>query len=119
MIYFFDIIASIVSGILSSMGVGGGGILLIYLTLYRGINQMQAQGINLIFFVFVSLFSTIFFTSKNLVNLKKISLLMIFGILGSIIGFKLSLTLNSTILCKIFGVSLLIIGVFQLFKRST
>ena len=48
-------IAGILSGILASMGLGGGGILIIYLTIFAGIEQATAQGINLVFFIPISI----------------------------------------------------------------
>ena len=44
-------IAGILSGIIGAMGIGGGGILIIYLTLFADMEQMAAQGINLLFFI--------------------------------------------------------------------
>ena len=48
-------IAGILSGIIGAMGIGGGGILIIYLTLFADMEQMAAQGINLLFFFVLEL----------------------------------------------------------------
>ena len=45
------ILAGVLTGILSGFGVGGGTLLLIYLTTFAGIAQNQAQGINLLYFL--------------------------------------------------------------------
>ena len=37
--------------VLMGMGVGGGGLLVIYLVMLQGVEQLTAQGINLFFFV--------------------------------------------------------------------
>ena len=39
------------TGILSGFGVGGGTLLLVYLTAVAGVEQHQAQGINLLYFL--------------------------------------------------------------------
>ena len=39
------------TGILSGCGVGGGSLLMLYLTLCAGIGQYQAAGINLLYFL--------------------------------------------------------------------
>ena len=39
-------VAGILSGLLGAMGLGGGGILIIYLSIFTSIPQAQAQGIN-------------------------------------------------------------------------
>ena len=45
------IIIGIISGIVTSLGLGGGAILIIGLTLFLGIEQRIAQSVNLIFFI--------------------------------------------------------------------
>ena len=45
------IIAGLLSGIIGGMGLGGGAVLLIYLKLFENLNQIKAQGINLLFFI--------------------------------------------------------------------
>ena len=39
------------TGILSACGVGGGTLLLLLMTLFLGVDQTQAQGINLLYFL--------------------------------------------------------------------
>ena len=39
------------TGILSGFGVGGGTLLLVYLTAFAGVDQHQAQGVNLLYFL--------------------------------------------------------------------
>ena len=47
----FACIAGFISGTAGALGLGGGGILVIYLTVFAGVEQFQAQGINLLFFI--------------------------------------------------------------------
>ena len=49
-----DILAGILIGTLTGMGIGGGGLLVIYLTAVRGMPQLSAQGCNLLFFIFAA-----------------------------------------------------------------
>ena len=44
-------LAGIASGILGSLGLGVGSVLILYLTIFLHMEQAQAQGINLVFFV--------------------------------------------------------------------
>ena len=39
------------AGVLSGFGVGGGTLLVVYLTAFAGVDQHQAQGINLLYFL--------------------------------------------------------------------
>ena len=45
-------IASFLIALLTGMGVGSGGIFVVYLTLLHGVEQLAAQGLNLYFFIF-------------------------------------------------------------------
>ncbi|MEE0930959.1 MAG: hypothetical protein UIM53_08165 [Acutalibacteraceae bacterium] len=55
------LIASFGAGLLGSMGMGGGGILVIFLSLCTDIPQANAQGINLLFFIPIAILSVIMY----------------------------------------------------------
>ena len=110
-------VAGFASGALGAMGLGGGSILVIYLTLFANIEQHQAQGINLIFFIFMALVAVLIYLHKKLINLKIIWPALILGIPGAIIGFYLSYMIDSSILSKLFGLLLLFIGAKQILKK--
>lgn len=118
MSWFWNLIAGIVSGIFASMGLGGGGILIIYLTIFAGIEQSVAQGINLVFFIPISIVAIIIYYKKKLISWKIAITASIFGIIGAISGALLSSIIDSSILSKIFGGLLFVIGLNQLFSRK-
>lgn len=112
-----DIIIGFMVGILSSMGFGGGSILLLYLTMFRQVDQRTAAGINLIFFLPCAALSTILFV-KNKVLKKEILLpLMVCSAVGAVLGAWLSMGIEIQILRKGFGVYLLIMGVKDFFSK--
>lgn len=112
-----DIIIGFMVGILSSMGFGGGSILLLYLTMFRQVDQRTAAGINLIFFLPCAALSTILFV-KNKVLKKEILLpLMVCSAVGAALGAWLSMGIEIQILRKGFGVYLLIMGVKDFFSK--
>ena len=45
------VLTGLLTGILSGFGIGGGSLLLLYLTLIAGMGQVQAGGINLLYFM--------------------------------------------------------------------
>ena len=59
-----NIIFGVISGIISSLGIGGGTILIFLLISFSEIEQHIAQGVNLIFFIPTSIVS-IFINLKN------------------------------------------------------
>ena len=57
-------LASLLSGICASMGLGGGSILILFLTLFLNVDRIVAGGVNLMFFIPVALVS-VFMSIKN------------------------------------------------------
>lgn len=49
--YLLPFLCGLGAGILSAWGVGGGTLLLLVMTLFLGVEQRSAQGINLLFFL--------------------------------------------------------------------
>lgn len=58
------LIVSFLTGVMASLGLGGGMVLILYLTLIAGTGQLEAQGINLFFFLPIAAVS-LFFHTKN------------------------------------------------------
>ncbi len=96
-------IISLIIAILSGMGVGGGGLLVIYLTLFEETEQIVAQGVNLCFFIAVALASTIYNLKKKRIVWKITLILSASGVIFSLLGAWLAGVIDSSILRKIFG----------------
>ena len=62
--WLFPFLAALVTGALSSWGVGGGTLLLVCMTLLLGVDHREAQMINLLFFLPTAGIS-LFFHRKN------------------------------------------------------
>ncbi len=112
------LIAGILSGMIGSMGMGGGGVLIIYLSLFTDISQSRAQGINLLFFLPIALISVLRYSHKKLIVWKLAVPLALFGLIGTVLGSCLCGRFDNTILAKLFGILLCVMGVSALFSRS-
>ncbi len=97
------------------MGMGGGTILILCLTLFRGMEQHSAQGANLIFFVPTAIISIIINAKQKLVDWKVGTIVSIFGIIGALIGAKISVNLDTNKLKLYFGIFLLAISLIEIF----
>lgn len=113
-----DIIASLLTGVFASLGLGGGMVLIIYLTLFKDEPQIGAQGINLLFFIPIAALSLIMHTKNRLVEWKKILPSIACGIVFAILGTYLSNIINSDIITKIFAVMLVIVGVKEIMTKK-
>ena len=113
------LLAGLFSGILGSMGLGGGGILIIYLSIFTDTKQLTAQGINLLFFIPIGLLSVIIYSIKKQIKWKTTLKIAIFGIIGAIIGILLADLLGGQITRKIFGCLLIAMGINELLKKKS
>lgn len=113
-----DIIAGFLSGLLGSLGLGGGGILIIYLTMMKNIPQTHAQGINLIFFIPIAIMSIILHSKNDLIDWKIAVRYILYGIVGIIIGSILINVINESILSKIFSIILISIGIKEFLSKK-
>ncbi len=108
-------LAGFVSGLLGAMGMGGGGVLVIWLTLGEGIEQAPAQGINLLLFIPCAIPALISYSRKKLIDWKTFMFCVFTGLAGALCGVWLSALLEPSLLRKIFGTMLLLMGIRELF----
>ena len=113
-----DIIVSFAIAVLSGLGIGSGGLLVIYLTLYAGMPQLRAQGINLVFFLFSAGASMLAHLSRRKLIAPLCILLITSGLPGALIGASLASLLPAALLRKLFGAFLITAGVITLTKRD-
>ncbi len=114
----YALLAGLFSGILGSMGLGGGAVLVIYLTLFTDTKQFAAQGINLIFFIPIALVSVMIYAKKRQIRWKTVLIFGALGILGAAFGLTLTSVLGGKITSKVFGGLLVIMGIEEIFKRN-
>lgn len=111
-----SIIAGFLSGLIGSMGFGGGGILIIFLVVFSNVPQIKAQGINLIFFIPCAILSVIIYAIKKQIDFKEIIPVIIGGVLGAIPASFLLNLIDTRYLSKIFAFFLISMGVVSIIK---
>lgn len=113
------LLAGLLSGILGGMGLGGGGILIIYLSLFTDTKQLTSQGINLLFFIPIGLLALIIYAFKKQIKWKAALKFAVWGLFGSLTGLYLTDFLGGKITGKLFGGLLILLGINEIFKRNT
>ncbi len=111
-----SIIAGFLSGLIGAMGFGGGGILIIYLSVFLNTPQLKAQGINLLFFIPCAIVATIIYTIKKQIDFKAIYPVILGGITGAITSNFLLNLIKSEYLSKIFSVFLIVTGIISILR---
>lgn len=110
-----EILIGMFSGIFSGVGMGGGTILIFLLTTFAGLEQHIAQATNLIYFVPTAISAIIVnFKDKN-IDTKLGIFISICGIIGAIIGAKISVNTDVEKLRKLFGIFLAIIAIHEIY----
>ena len=112
------LLAGLLSGIIGSMGLGGGAVLIIYLSLFTNTKQLTSQGINLLFFIPIGLLSVIIYSLKKQIKWKTTIKIALWGLIGTIIGLTLTNLLGGQITTKIFGGLLIVIGLGEIFAKN-
>ena len=113
-----NILVGLITGAAASMGLGGGFILLVYLSVFTSTAQDIAQGINLLFFLPIALLSLIIHIRNKLIDLKLVGKYLILGLPCAVIGSFVTGIIDVEVLRKLFAAFLLYIGVSQLFGGS-
>lgn len=110
----WEILGGLIGGVVGGMGMGGGTLLIPILTLLAGFEQLEAQGINLISFIPMSIVALILHFKNKLVKFKQTYLLAIIGAVVSLLSALIAVHIKGVVLKKIFAIFLIIIGIWQL-----
>ena len=102
-----NILAAFFSGFAGSLGLGGGGVLVLYLVLSLGEEQITAQGINLLFFIPCAALSTAVHSFKKLIDWKTVLAAAAGGLPGVLLGSWLLRSMDPLWPGKIFGAFLI------------
>lgn len=113
----FIIIVSAVLGFLSGLGVGGGSLLILWLTLIVQMPQDTARSINLLFFLPTALIASLFRWKRGTLQIRKIIPAILGGIVAAVLFTWFSRHISSEALRAPFGVLLLVTGLRELFYR--
>lgn len=113
-----EVIVGFVTGAIASMGLGGGFVLVIWLTIFADVGQKAAQGINLLFFLPIALVSLIVHVRGGLVDKSLLKKYIPGGVTGAILGTLASDIIPSELLRKLFALFLLALGLRELFTAK-
>ncbi len=104
--------------VLSGLGVGSGGLLIVYLSAFHSLGQLQAQSVNLLFFTFAAGVSLLWHTTHRKVERKLLFALVAGGIAGSFGGSMCASILPGEMLSRAFGLLLIFSGSITLLNTA-
>ena len=103
------------AGLIGGLGLGGGGVLVMFLTVFAGVSQLRAQGINLVFFIPVGLLALIFHIRHRLIDFHTALPAIGLGLAGSLLGCLLARLFGGDAVRRIFGIMLALLGLWETF----
>lgn len=104
-------------GFLAGLGVGGGSLLMLWLTFVVGMDYAAARTVNLLFFLPSALIATLFHRKQGTVSIKKVLPAIIAGCAAAAVFSYVGRQIDTALLKKIFGGLLLFTGARELFYR--
>lgn len=115
--FLLSIAVGTVLGILAGLGVGGGSLLIIWLTMVQEMGQNTARSINLLFFIPSAVIASIFRLRQKSLPVKSIFPALLSGPIGAAAASWIGLQLDTALLRKGFGLLLLCTGLRELLYK--
>ena len=106
-----------VLGFLAGLGVGGGNLLVLWLTMISGLDYLTSRGINLLFFIPTAVVATIFRWRQGSLPLKKIWPAILSGCISAVLFTMLSKLMQPQLIQTLFGILLIGTGIRELLYR--
>ena len=98
-------------GFLSGLGIGGGSLLILWLTIFQNTDPSAARGINLLFFLPCAVVAALCRWKQGSLPLKKILPAIVTGCASALLFSLLATRMDVTLLKKLFGFLLIITGI--------
>lgn len=115
--FFISALVGALLGYLSGLGVGGGSLLILWLSLAVGMDSETASSINLMFFITAAGTVSIFRWKKGRLSLRKICPAILAGCISAALISLVARQIDSDLIKKIFGGLLVLIGLHELCYR--
>ena len=111
-------LAGLVCGVLSGLGIGGGTLLMVWMTAVAGVAQNNAQGINLLYFLPTAACALVFHIKNRLIRPRVVLPAILTGCLTAAGAAVLATAMDTGLLRRLFGGFLVIVGLTELFSRQ-
>lgn len=116
--FIIAVLAGLICGVLSGFGIGGGSLLMVWLTAALSMEQRTAQGVNLLYFLPTAACSLIFHVKNRQIVWKAALPAAIAGCLTAIPGALLAGNLDTGLLRRLFGGFLVLVGLSEVFLKG-
>ena len=115
--WILPLIVGAATGVLSGFGVGGGTLLLVYMTAFAGVEQRLAQGINLLYFLPAGLLALPAHVKNGYIEKPALLPAIGAGLACAALAAWAATAMEVGLLKKLFGAFLIAVGLMELFTK--
>ena len=112
------ILAGLVCGVLSGFGIGGGSLLMVWMTAVLSMDQKAAQGVNLLYFLPCAACALIFHIKNRQIVWPAVWPAAAAGAVCAVGGALLAQQADAETLRKLFGGFLILVGLSEVFLKG-
>ena len=112
------LLAGTILGFLTGLGVGGGSLLVLWLTAVLGTDTATARNINLLFFLPSAMIACCFRWKQGCLKLSHVRPAAVSGCISAALFSTLGVSLDTALLRKLFGILLLVTGIRELTYKN-
>lgn len=116
--WMLPLVVGAATGVLSGFGVGGGTLLLVYMTAFAGVDQRLAQGINLLYFLPAGLMALPAHVKNGYIEKPVLVPSIGAGLLCAALAAWTATAIEVGLLRKFFGAFLIVVGLMELFSKK-
>lgn len=113
-----SVLIGVLCGVISGLGIGGGSLLMIWLTAVLAMEQRAAQGINLLYFLPTAAAGLFFHAKNKLVRWDLVLPAAVCGCLTAAGAAWLAQVVEVSLLRKGFGAFLIVVSILELKKAK-
>ena len=117
--YLLPFLCGLGAGLISAWGVGGGTLLLLVMTLFLGVEQRTAQGINLLFFLPPAASALWCHWKGGFLDKPTLKAAVPFALAAALAGAWMATAMDTGVLRKPFGVYLLLSAVGMVWPKKS
>ena len=116
--WILPLLVGAATGVLSGFGVGGGTLLLVYMTAFAGVEQRLAQGINLLYFLPAGLMALPAHVKNGYIEKPALLPAIAAALVCAALTAWAATAVDVALLRKFFGGFLIAVGVMELFGKK-
>lgn len=110
--------AGLLCGVISGFGIGGGTLLMVWLTAFAGWEQRAAQGLNLLYFLPTAAAALLLHAKNRMVEWKAVLPAAAAGCATAALAAWLAAGLETELLRRLFGGFLILVGLSEIFLKT-